>query len=171
MARGVTAGVIGAMILLIMFVAAIGYVYTSICLHFIAKKTGDGPLFLAWIPVAHYFLRLKVAKMNYLWILVPVGLVIVGFLVGLSASLAGVFGPAGKAPVAMNPALMLANFFFGAIYAAFSAFMWYKIALARNKKGWIGALMGISILNNVPFISFVSLAACGVIMGYLAFSE
>jgi hypothetical protein len=38
MARGVAAGVIGGMILLVMFVMAIGYVYTSTCLHFIAKR-------------------------------------------------------------------------------------------------------------------------------------
>jgi hypothetical protein len=83
----------------------------------------------------------------------------------------GAMGGMGKTVTMMNPVMMLVNLFFAAVYAAFSAFLWYKIALARNKKGWIGALMGISVLNSVPFISFISIAGCGVIMGYLAFSE
>lgn len=44
------------------------------------------------------------------------------------------------------------------ISLGFSAFIWYMIALARNKPGWIGALACIPLVNLV-------------IMGYLAFSE
>jgi hypothetical protein len=37
-------------------------------------------------------------------------------------------------------------------------YLWYKIALARNKPGWIG------ILTIIPIANFVA-------MGYLAFSD
>ncbi|MFA5008464.1 MAG: hypothetical protein WC546_04520 [Candidatus Omnitrophota bacterium] len=165
------AGVVGGIILLALIFLLITYVYSSICLQFIAKKTGSEPLFLAWIPFAHYFLRFKIAKMSYLWIFVPVGLFVVGFLGGLFSSLGSVMGGASKAAMAAKPIFVIMNFFFTTIYAAFSGFLWYKISLARNKKGWIGALMAISILNGIPFVSFLSVIGCGVIMGYLAFSE
>jgi len=168
---GLAAGVVGGMILLVLFMGIIIYVYTSICLQFIAKKTGNEPLFLAWIPFAHHFLRFKIAKMNYLWIFVPVGVFFLSFIGGFSVSLFNALSGAGKAAVTANPIFMILNFFLTAIYAVFSGFLWYKISLARNKKSWIGALMAISILNAVPFVSFISLIGCGVIMGYLAFSE
>lgn len=168
---GVAAGVIGGMILFGLFLGLIIYVYTSICLQFIAKKTSSEPLFLAWIPFGHFFLRFKIAKMNYLWIFVPVGLFLLSFVTGFSAGLISVLSGAGNVPATANPIMMIISLFFSAIYAAFSGYLWYKIALARNKKGWIGALMAISVLNGVPFISFASLIGCGVIMGYLAFSE
>lgn len=41
---------------------------------------------------------------------------------------------------------------------AFSGFIWYKIALARNKPAWLG------ILAVIPIVSLI-------IMGYLAFSD
>jgi hypothetical protein len=42
--------------------------------------------------------------------------------------------------------------------AVFNGFVWYKIALARNKPGWVG------VLSVIPIVHL------GV-MGYLAFSE
>jgi hypothetical protein len=166
-----TAGILGGMILLTLFIALIIYIYTSICLQFIAKKTASEPVFLAWIPFAHHFLRFKIARMSYLWIFVPVGIILLSFLTGFGFSLMSALSGAGKSAVVANPVFMVINFFLSVIYSGFAAFVWYKIALARNKKGWIGALMGVSVLNGIPFISLLSMIACGVIMGYLAFSE
>lgn len=168
---GIAAGVVGGMILLVLLIGLVSYVYSSICLYFIAKKTNSGPSFLAWIPFAHHLLRFKIAKMNYFWIFVPVGLFLLSFISGFSFGLMGALSGSSKVSVAASPIFMVINIFLSAIYAAFSAFVWYKIALARNKKGWIGALMGITILNNVPFVSFLSIIGCAVIIGYLAFSE
>ncbi|MCX5709455.1 MAG: hypothetical protein NT088_01835 [Candidatus Omnitrophica bacterium] len=44
------------------------------------------------------------------------------------------------------------------IFLAFCGYLWYKVALARNKPGWVGILWVIPIVNLV-------------VMGYLAFSE
>jgi len=54
--------------LLLVFVVII-YIYCSLCLYLIAKKTNDEPAWLAWIPIASLFLMCKVAKVNYLWLL------------------------------------------------------------------------------------------------------
>lgn len=45
------------------------YIYCSLCLQFIAKKTGTEPAWLAWIPVANLFLSCKIGGLSYLWLL------------------------------------------------------------------------------------------------------
>lgn len=102
------------------------YIYSALCLQFIAKKTNREPTWLAWIPIANLFLMCKIASIAYWWLLLLLlaFIPIIGFLVTIG--------------------------FFG--------FLWYKIALTRNKPGWLGALSIIPIANLV-------------IMGYLAFSD
>lgn len=122
-AEAITIGII-AIVVFIIFV--IFYIYHSICLQFIAKKTGQEYPWMAWIPVANLFLMCKIAGISYWWLLA----ILVSFIpfLGILISL------------------------------AFTAFIWYKIAIARNKPGWIGAL------NCLPLINLV-------VLGYLAFSE
>jgi len=45
------------------------YVFCSLCLQLIAKKTGTEPAWLAWIPVANLFLSCKIGGLSYLWLL------------------------------------------------------------------------------------------------------
>lgn len=113
-----------ASIILILLIPV--YVYSSICLQFIAKKTNQSPLWLAWIPVANLFLMCKIAKISYWWLLL-----ILGAFIPYLGIICGMF---------------------------FTGFVWYKIALARNKAGWTGALAIIPLVNLF-------------IMGYLAFSD
>lgn len=124
-AKPIAAAVSITVLLMIFFAAIIFYVYTSICLQLIAKKTETAPGWLAWIPIANIFLMCKIASVGYWWIAV----LLLSFLpfAGMLVSL-GFFG-----------------------------FLWYKIALARNKPGWIGLLSVIPIVNLV-------------IYGYLAFA-
>ena len=116
---------IGVMLTILFFVLVV-YIYASICLQLIAKKTGSPDPWLAWIPVANVFLMCKIAGLSYWWLLV--------FLL----SFIPVLG-------------MLCNM-------AISGYIWYKIALARNKPGWIGAI------SIVPLVGLIT-------MGYLAFSD
>jgi len=104
----------------------VSYVFSSLCLMFIAQKTNTTPAWLAWIPIANLFLMCKIASLSYWWLLI------------LLTAFIPVVGP-------------LANL-------AFAAYLWYNIALARNKPGWIG------ILTCLPLAGLV-------VMGYLAFSE
>ncbi|MEW6008331.1 MAG: hypothetical protein AB1629_01700 [Candidatus Omnitrophota bacterium] len=102
------------------------YVYTSVCLQLISRKASQGPVWLAWIPIAQFFLMCKIGGISYLWLL----LLLLSFIpiVGMLSSL------------------------------ALSGFIWYKIALARQKPGWLG------ILAVLPLVGLV-------FIGYLAFSE
>ncbi|KPK98306.1 MAG: hypothetical protein AMJ95_04925 [Omnitrophica WOR_2 bacterium SM23_72] len=102
------------------------FVYTAFCLQMIAKKTSQGPVWLAWVPIGNLFLMCKIGSLSYLWLL--------GILLSL---------------------LPFVGVFFG---LGLCAYIWYRIALALNKPGWIGALACLPLANLV-------------VMGYLAFSE
>ncbi len=117
-----------AALILIVFSVLI-YVYSSLCVYFIAKKINIEPAWLAWVPIANVFLMCKMAGLSYMWLLGAIGLFI---------------------PI-VN---ILANIYF----IGLTIFMWYKIAIARGRPGWVGILTIIPIANLV-------------IMGYLAFSE
>jgi len=45
------------------------YIFCSLCLQIIARKTGTEPSWLAWIPVANLFLSCKIGGLSYLWLL------------------------------------------------------------------------------------------------------
>lgn len=125
----IAVAVAGGMILFVIILSLIFYVYSAICLYFIAKKTATEPAWLAWIPVANLFLMCKIANVSYLWLL--------GML--------GLFIPFVN---------ILANIYLMGLFV----YVWYKIAIVRNKPGWVGVLTIIPIANLV-------------VMGYLAFSD
>jgi hypothetical protein len=121
--------VVGGFFLFIIVLSLIFYVYSAICLYFIAKKTSTEPAWFAWVPVANLFLMCNIAKIKYLWLLGILGLFIPFINILANIYLLGLL-----------------------VYA------WYKIAIARNKPGWIG------ILTIIPVVNLV-------VMGYLAFTE
>ncbi|MCK9614827.1 MAG: hypothetical protein M0R48_04895 [Candidatus Omnitrophica bacterium] len=125
----VAVAVVGGIALFIFFLSLIFYVYSALCLYLIAKKTAVEPAWLAWIPIANLFLMCNIAKISYLWLLGILGL----FIPFVS---------------------ILANIYLIGLFV----YVWYKIAIARNKPGWVGILTILPIANLV-------------IMGYLAFSE
>jgi hypothetical protein len=118
--------VAGIIFLVFFVVLIVFYVYSAICLTFIAKKTGKEPAWLAWVPIGNVFLMCKIAGLSYWWILIILASVI---------------------PIVGSLSI-----------AAFFIFLWYRIALARNKPGWLALLLIIPIANLV-------------VMGYIAFSE
>ncbi len=114
-------------VLLVILIISVGiYVYSSLCMAFIAQKTNQGPLWMAWVPIAQLLLMFKVANLSYWWLFI--------FL-------------ASFIPVIGALAVL-----------AFSGYLYYKVALARNKPGWVGILMLLPLANLV-------------VLGYLAFSE
>lgn len=116
---------IGVALAILVLIVAL-YIYSSLCLYFIAKKTNNSFAWLAWIPIANVFLMCKIASLSYWWVLI---------LLFSWLRYVGAFVSVG---------------FFG--------FLWYRIALARNKPGWVGILAVVPVLNLF-------------IYGYLAFSD
>lgn len=51
-----------------LFILAI-YAFSAYCLGVIAQKTNTPHAWLAWIPVANFFLMVKVAGKSYWWVL------------------------------------------------------------------------------------------------------
>lgn len=159
-----------AVIIFILFLAVLVYVYSSLCLFFIAKKTAEEPAWLAWVPIGNLFLMCKIGKLSYLWLLpllVPFVAMPVVFLFGAitGAAQAAITGGFSVIILVMQILSSLAM-------AALFAFIWYKIALARNKPGWIGIVIGGSIiLNLIPFVGILGSLVYLVLMGYLAFSQ
>ncbi len=122
----VPAAVVLTVLIVVFIVTLLFYIYYSVCLQLISKKTNQGPIWLAWVPIAQLFLMCKIAGISYLWLL----LLLLSFIpiVGMLSSL------------------------------GLGGFIWYKIALARQKPGWLG------ILTVIPIVGLV-------FTGYLAFAE
>jgi len=106
------------------------YIYSAVCLQIIAKKTGTQYGWMAWVPIANIFLMCNIGRVSLKW-LIPLLLIFVPFISIL-----------------------------GSLYSAFlSVFLWYNIAIARGKQGWIGILIIIPVLGAF------------IVPGYLAFSK
>jgi len=66
----VTVAMVGTFLVLIIAILLVFYIYSAICLQLIAKKTGQEPSWLAWVPIANLFLSCKISGLSYLWLLI-----------------------------------------------------------------------------------------------------
>ncbi len=66
MAGGMMAMIGAFFVVFLLFVTAF-YIFFSICLQTIAKKTNTENAWLAWIPVANIFLMASIAKKPVIW--------------------------------------------------------------------------------------------------------
>ncbi len=126
----VLAAIIMAFLGVIIIACLIFYIYSAVCLQAIARKTDTQNGWMAWIPIANLFLACKIGNVRYVWLL----LLLTGFVPILGAFLAPICD----------------LFLFG--------FIWFRIALARGKEGWIG------VITIIPVVGLFT-------MGYLAFSK
>lgn len=60
----------GAVMVLMFIFGIVAYVYGALCLQFIAKKTNQGPVWMAWVPVANLFLMARIAGIPYTWLFI-----------------------------------------------------------------------------------------------------
>lgn len=79
------AGILGLFMAMFVFFAIlflVFYIYFSLTLMKTAKRLNVENAWLAWIPIANVYLMLKIAKMNPLFLLLLLGMIIpfVGFL-------------------------------------------------------------------------------------------
>lgn len=122
--------VLAGFFVIFLIIIIIAYIYGAVCLQLIAQKTNQAPAWMAWIPIANLFLMCRIGGVQYIWLL----LLLVSFI-----PLLGRF---------LGPICDLVLF----------GFLWYRIALARAKPGWIGAI------TVIPIVGLFT-------MGYLAFSK
>lgn len=83
------AGVMGIIVIIALILSLVFYIYSSLCLYFIAKKTNQELCWMAWIPVASLLLMLNIAQIKYRWLLLILAapIPIVGYLVMIAATL------------------------------------------------------------------------------------
>jgi len=148
------------------------YIYVAIVLQMIAIKTDTSSSWLAWIPIANFYLMCKIANRAgwfFLIIFLSIIIGIGGAMLSIPRQIVDIVGS-------------IVGFIFGIL-------IWVKIAEARNKPAWIGLLIAIitpiciigiivwAIITNsydIPVslgVIAVSWIISFIIMGYLAFSN
>lgn len=106
------------------------YVLVSYSIMVIARKTGTPHAWLAWIPVANFFLLVSIARLP-IWY---------GFIPIILQALSGGFRNERQG-------LSLIS----VLVAAFSAYVWMKISERRNHPWWVGLIALIPFGNiGVP---------------------
>lgn len=69
MTREQAQAALAAMVTVVMVLSIVFYLFFSLCLQFIAIKTNTSNAWLAWIPIANFYLMCKVAKKPIWWLL------------------------------------------------------------------------------------------------------
>ncbi len=75
---------IGPWELMLVFIYLLPYIWTALCLHIIANKTGTPNGWLAWIPIANIYLMCKVANKPGWWTIlffIPLVNIVIGITV------------------------------------------------------------------------------------------
>jgi hypothetical protein len=114
---GLIAIILGLIVFLIL-IAVIVYIYNSLTLMIVAKKTKTQPAWIAWIPLANYYLMAKTARMHW-WPLI--------FLIG-----GLIFPKISYAPGIMQIISILCVISF----CVFTIIWTWKICEIRGKPGW-----------------------------------
>ncbi len=110
-------------ILMILLALAV-YVFFSYSLQTIAKKTKIKKGWLAWIPIANYYLMCKIAKKPVWWML---------FLI---------------LPL-ITISIFSIDFLLSMTGVVFFVLVWAAISVRRKKSKWLGVLMIIPIANLI----------------------
>jgi len=121
---------LGALLVVLIIAGIILYIYHAICLQAIAKKTDTPNGWLAWIPLAWYFLQTNIARMKWIWALVLCIVSVASYFV-------------------MDPNLTWLASILSIIWLVLVIIIWVKICQACNKPGWWVVLLCIPIVNLV----------------------
>ncbi len=81
----------GAMLFVVLSFVFAGYVYMALAFQTIANKTNTPNAWLAWIPIANFFLLLAVAKKPAWWfllLLIPVVNIVIAVIVWMAVATA-----------------------------------------------------------------------------------
>jgi hypothetical protein len=121
---------LGALLVVLIIVGIILYIYHAICLQAIAKKTGTPNGWLAWIPLAWYFLQTNIARMSWVLALILCIISVSSFFI-------------------MDQSLTWLASILSLAYLVLVIIIWVKICRACNKPGWWVVLLCIPIVNLI----------------------
>ena len=115
----------GIIFFLMMLALCLGlYLYFSFALMSIAQKTNTPHAWLAWIPIANFYLMTQIADVPWWTMLLVIAAMFITYI-----PLVGIFG-----------CVVVLGIFL---------WWWWKIAEARRKSGWLGLLIIIPVVNLV----------------------
>jgi len=132
---------LGAMIASIIL-SVLFYIYSSLALMFIAKRTNTRHAWLAWIPYANIYLISKIAQKHW-WpiLLIPIPIIMSFFLNNLISSI-------------INYAIVIVIFIFIIIW-------WWKIFERRGRPGWWALISIIPIIGWILGLIMIGMLAWG----------
>jgi len=139
-------GLVTILIFLAVFFIAV-YVYTSFALMAIAKKIKTEPAWLAWIPVANFYLISKMAKMHWwpMLLLLTIPLCLLFFAISLVAGL-----------VFLVPTLICL-----VVFTVFTFIWQWKMFEAVDRPGWWILMVLIPYVGEIIYLVLLGVAAWG----------
>jgi len=115
--------------IIFIFIGIAVYIYFALALMKVAKRTQTQPAWLAWIPIANFYLVSKVAKMHW-W---PIILIIISSILFQFE----------------NTIISTIGMISWLIFAIFTIIWTWKICEIRNKPGWW------AIITIIPLIGWI----------------
>lgn len=137
-------GITLLIILLFFLFALVAYIYQSLTLYYIARKTKTENEWLAWIPIGNLVLMAKIAKMHWWPVLLYIPMIFFIFL----SSIASIFGNK-----TMNLIFKLIAYILIIIIAVYIITWLWKIYEKVSRPGyWAVIPIIISIISTTMFI-------------------
>ena len=140
-----------AAFLLIFIIIGIGlYIYSALAWYTIAKKLGYQNAWLAWIPIANYFLLPILAKKDWKCGFIMIIPIIGSFLI-------------------IIPIIGMIIYVLAALFVAIMSIVWlWQIYKLRNYPGWLSLL---PILGIIPILGILALIAHFIVIGMVAWKD
>jgi len=132
---------LGIIVFLFILLLAI-YIYTSLALMKIAKRTSIEPAWLAWIPYANIYLISKIAQKHW-W---PITLIIISTIMSF---------------IFENTFITIINYLFLIVFLIFNMIWWWKICERRGKPGWWTLIVLIPIIGWIWGLVMIGILAWG----------
>jgi len=147
---GILGIALGIFIAFFVIMALALYVYQSWAWFSIAKKLKYKKAWLAWIPIANFFLLPILAKKDYRWGLI----ILIPFLL---------------MPIMLIPLLGIIIYFCGLIFVIIMSIFWmWDIFEKRKYPGWLSLAPA---LMFIPIVNFFAIIAHLIIIGVVAWAK
>lgn len=130
---GTIAAFIMSFLLILLFILIVVYLYFSICLYNIAKKTNTSNRWAAWVPIVQIFYPIIISQKPWWWIFV---VLILGFFSSsLNRSESGI--------------VQLVSFLISITIIVVWVYIWMGVCVKLKRPNWWGVLMMIPLINIV----------------------
>ncbi len=147
---GAYAAIFAGLFVFLLIIMLAFYIYSALAWQSIAKKLGYQNAWIAWIPIANYFLLPILAKKDWKWGFIMIIPIIGSFLV-------------------IIPIIGMIIYVLAALFVAIMSIIWlWQIYKLRNYPGWLSLL---PILGIIPILGILALIAHFIVIGMVAWKD